>query len=254
MNPGEWFDILILVDGFVGNAQSDIRINGRLAGLSHIGDPGYLFSQRWPYVLLFTGSYLWMFSYEISLLLGPSLAASFARNWWYWLIVPQLTAIIGLACAIHFFRRIRFLRSGRNPDRLAMPPGVVVRRSSRPSRTGGYDRPSPVNGISHQPKPSAFARGPKRKGALMGGLYDAPIWKDWLAYWTVYSLFVGITPLLSSNLFNFDPPYGFLFVVSIWFPLQFFLFGFVPTSVRRWLRRRRAGISAGGVRSTADPS
>jgi hypothetical protein len=177
---------------------------------------------------------------------------SFAQDWWYWLLLPTATSVIALLWMRDNVRRVDHLLGWRDQVRLAIPDGLVLRRGTQRRKVSASDLRFPYS-IS-DPVKWFRVRGPKQKGALMGGLYDAPIYKDWLAYWTGLALITGIDPRFLESVHSYESFIGFLFVLSIYAPLQFLVFGFVPTAVRRWLRGRRARKIANTSSSTKDPS
>jgi hypothetical protein len=61
------------------------------------------------------------------------------------------------------------------------------------------------------------------------GVYDLPLWRDWLAWLTAFGLVAAI-PIVAA-----DP--GFV-VLAV--PVQVLLFGILPGSIRAWWRARRA--------------
>lgn len=66
-----------------------------------------------------------------------------------------------------------------------------------------------------------------RRNAL--GLYDEPLWKDWLFYLTLFGVVAGLT-IPESRATPID--------LAIAVAFQIFLFGVLPGMVRAWLRRR----------------
>lgn len=67
-----------------------------------------------------------------------------------------------------------------------------------------------------------------RRNAL--GVYDLPLWKDWLFWVTVVGVWAGLAvPESRATIIDLAIAVGF----------QFVLFGLLPGAVRMWLRGRR---------------
>lgn len=70
-----------------------------------------------------------------------------------------------------------------------------------------------------------------RRNRFGFGLYDLPLWKDWLAYLTLLGVLAAIAePATRSS------PVDAFFGVAV----QFLVFGAVPGALRLWVRRGRA--------------
>ena len=72
-----------------------------------------------------------------------------------------------------------------------------------------------------------------RRNAILG-LYDAPIWKDWIAWLTLLALVAGAKTVSTSE-------NGAAYVIDLVLALgfQFAIFGWLPSGVRRAIRKRR---------------
>lgn len=94
---------------------------------------------------------------------------------------------------------------------------------------------------------------PQAERTAILGIYDRPLWRDWIAWLTGFALLSGITGAFD------DFPDGvrgnesaLLIGLGLRAAFQFFLFGLVPGRIRRAIRTRRVSESVQG--STHAPS
>jgi len=81
----------------------------------------------------------------------------------------------------------------------------------------------------------AFAE--RQRNVLIGGRYDAPLWRDplsWLAG-------LALLAIINQQIKSIQGETGLAAAIDFVYPflIQFAIFGLVPTSIRRRIRRRR---------------
>lgn len=71
------------------------------------------------------------------------------------------------------------------------------------------------------------------------GLYDAPLWADWLTWLTAFGIFAGLTSVWNSYpTLEGSEAAAFAIDAILAVGLQFLLFGVLPGKIRRWRRSR----------------